>query len=259
MTSTPIRIFIGSEPKTKVPSQVLIHSIKSRTQSPVQITIMEGPEWEVPSNLHQGTGFSLRRLMIPEHCKFEGRAIYLDADQIVLADIAELWGFPDREPGPSPAWCTYQPDKHFRRGGPQTSVMVLECAKATDWKTSSIWRMLSGNAVSYTCCMHLTWIQHKPQVLPLEWNHFNDYRDGWTKLTHLTQEKHQSWYNPDKNRVTWLWEKELEAAIRAGAVNEDDFRYGLKRYGKPDPGDRRRTFGIHPYFEKYLPVFAESK
>ena len=40
------------------------------------------------------------RFSIPEHCEFKGRAIYLDIDMIVLADIAELWNHPI-----APAFC----------------------------------------------------------------------------------------------------------------------------------------------------------
>ena len=38
-----------------------------------------------------GTGFSLLRWDIPRRCNYEGFAIYLDSDQIVLADIYDLW------------------------------------------------------------------------------------------------------------------------------------------------------------------------
>ena len=45
-----------------------------------------------------GTPFSGFRFAVPELCSFQGRAIYLDADMIVLADIAELWEQPP-DPG----------------------------------------------------------------------------------------------------------------------------------------------------------------
>jgi lipopolysaccharide biosynthesis glycosyltransferase len=41
-----------------------------------------------------GYSFSGFRWAIPESCNFEGRAIYMDADVIVLCDIAELWSHP---------------------------------------------------------------------------------------------------------------------------------------------------------------------
>lgn len=37
-----------------------------------------------------GTPFSCFRYAIPELCDFEGRAVYLDADMLVLADVREL-------------------------------------------------------------------------------------------------------------------------------------------------------------------------
>jgi hypothetical protein len=37
------------------------------------------------------TGFAYERFLVPYHCGFNGRAIFLDGDMLVRADIAELW------------------------------------------------------------------------------------------------------------------------------------------------------------------------
>ena len=106
-----IRIFIGSEPKTAIAAQVLMHSIETRTRAEVEFTEMVGPAWEYPTKgVTVGTGFSLRRWMIPKAAGWHGYALYLDADQVVFGDVAELWDLVQRTAhgyARPVAWTTY--------------------------------------------------------------------------------------------------------------------------------------------------------
>jgi len=94
----PIRIFIGCAPNhDDAESQaVLKWSIRKHASMPVEITWMflSGD----PESLFHGwnsrswaTPFSGLRWAVPELAGFQGRAIYMDSDFIVLADIADLW------------------------------------------------------------------------------------------------------------------------------------------------------------------------
>lgn len=98
-----IRIFVGCAPAgLDAESQsVLEWSIRKHASLPVEITWMS--KSADPASLwHAGPGgwrtdswatpFSGFRWSVPAACDYEGRAIYLDSDFIVLADIAELWG-----------------------------------------------------------------------------------------------------------------------------------------------------------------------
>ena len=63
-----VRVYIGSEPKTEIARKVLQCSINRRTNADVEYVVMMGKEWEYDhSKFHVGTGFSLRRWMIPAH------------------------------------------------------------------------------------------------------------------------------------------------------------------------------------------------
>jgi hypothetical protein len=100
-----IRIFVGTPANNEdLESQaVLEYSIRKHASEPVDITWMKlskNPQsfWYSSAVKRQGwltqswaTPFSGFRWTIPEFCGFEGRAIYLDIDMIVMADIAELW------------------------------------------------------------------------------------------------------------------------------------------------------------------------
>lgn len=255
----PIRVFIGTEIKTRVAEKVLIHSIKSRTTRLVEFTPMIGPGWEYPiDGIKVGTGFSLRRWMIPAACGFKGYAIYLDADQIVLGDIAELWDtgralMPSVDRDERVVACTFQRDKSYpNRDAPQTSVMVVNCELVDGcWQfdISKILQWLKDNPgpERYAHFMHAQDL--RVAALPTEWNHLNVYQEGKTKLLHYTSESSQPWYKPD-HPLAYLWKKELSAALKAGAVTRADLEEALAMWGKK--ADWRPTNGLHPAYMKWL-------
>lgn len=264
-----IRVFCGSEPKTRVAELVLEYSIRRRTQAEVEFLVMgEADPWLIPSDVHQATGFSLRRWLIPEYCGFSGKAIYLDADQLVLGDIADLWAYAD---GGAAIHCTYRPDKCSQmltgiKGNPvpQTSVMVLECDRCNpeQWCRSAIFSHIraagkprSGKKVvkAYQYVMHGGLAGaldgHNVKEIPQRWNSFNEMDDS-TKLLHYTFEDTQPWYNP-KHPHARLWEEELAGAIADGFVCRADLDDALER-GRGGSRDWRRFGGMHPYWEKML-------
>lgn len=258
--SETIRIFIGTEPKTHIACQVLKHSVRRRTAAEVEFVEMIGPAWEVPADLHQGTGFSLRRFMIPAACGYEGRAIYLDADQLVLADIQDLWDAPDTAPGAA-FYCTYQLDKFYREPTPQTSVMVIECdaivkSGMLDIEFGSgvtelfedIAGWLRAAPMSYPEVMHLQWpVPVRVQRISTDWNSFNR-RTPTTKLLHYTREHQQPWYFPSHPEKD-LWRDELLATMAAGMVTKEEIRQAVLKWSPPSKG--RRAEGMHPYWEKF--------
>jgi hypothetical protein len=277
-----IRVFVGTEPKTEIAAQVLKHTILKNTQSEVEITFMIGAGWEYPiKDIKVGTGFSLRRWMIPKAAGWHGYAIYLDADQIVFADIAELWELIQstayRHPQPI-LWTTYQPDKYNKHPAPQTSVMGIDCGNAFEvwgFDIDKVLAHLRGHPTkeAYAKFMHAEWLKEKlkpepkgnsaelreddglrvnlrhPIELPVEWNHLNVYKHGQTKLLHYTKENEQPWYKPD-HKLAKHWCKALQDAIDEGLVTQEMLKEGLANWGKKQ--DWRPTNGLHPSYKKYL-------
>ncbi|MDR0236819.1 glycosyltransferase [Acinetobacter sp.] len=108
MSNDVIKIFVGCDPNNCDLEQMMVldYSIRKNTQYPVEITWMQlshdiNSPWYSDQETGQGwstakwaTPFSGFRWAIPELCDFKGRAIYMDADVIVLTDIAELWNTP---------------------------------------------------------------------------------------------------------------------------------------------------------------------
>ncbi len=280
-----IKVCIGTEPKTAIAAQVLIHSIETRidprAKPELDFVLMEGPAWEYSiKGIKVGTGFSLRRWMIPKFCDWSGGAIYLDADQIVLGDLTELFDVVGRTArcfNKPIAWTTYQPDKYNKHPAPQTSVMVLDCENAEGKWGFDIDKVLAHlrghpDKETYARFMHAEWLMPKskagtrppeylcfdeestsgfnhPIKLPVEWNHLNVYEQGLTKLLHYTKEDAQPWYKPD-HPLSHLWHRELEATMDAGRVTQEMLRFALAQWGKKE--DWRPTNGLHPFYRRYL-------
>src|SRR5262245_39672731 len=129
----PMRIFVGTDESQMVACRVLEHSIRKHTSRPVEVVPMLNvpvPTPRDPANRPR-TGFSFSRFLIPKLCGYKGRALYLDADMQVFADVAELFDAPF---GNHKVLCTnqpYVPDAWKGNGyfhpGRQMSVMMLDC------------------------------------------------------------------------------------------------------------------------------------
>jgi hypothetical protein len=99
-----VKIFIGcsANGEDAEAQGMLEYSIRSRTTADVEITWMKlsrdpaSPWYSNPATregwntVGWATPFSPFRWAIPHVCNFEGRGIYMDVDQLVRADIAEL-------------------------------------------------------------------------------------------------------------------------------------------------------------------------
>ena len=108
MKQSPIKIFVGCDPNNCDLEQMMVldYSIKKHTSHPYEIVWMQlskDPDnfWYSNPEKNEGwntqewvTPFSGFRWAIPAYCNYEGRAIYMDGDVIILSDIADLWNHP---------------------------------------------------------------------------------------------------------------------------------------------------------------------
>jgi hypothetical protein len=97
--SDPIKVFIGFDSREDVAVNVLTDSIQARASKPVQIaqvrlTQLDGI-YHRSSHPLQSTEFSFSRFLVPWMCGYQGWAVFLDADILCQADIAELWELRD--------------------------------------------------------------------------------------------------------------------------------------------------------------------
>ena len=220
-----IRVSIGSEPMQLIPTLVLKSSIVRRTKSLVEFTTSWEPErgWHILiktiPRLKNGTAFNTWRWCVPGVYGYRGKSIYLDSDQIVLADIAELW---EALPAGKMMACVKnaigvfgkkkipEPNKN------QTSVMVINNELAM-WNSKALVKEVNEGRLSYADMMQAAWLTpDEVHELDPAWNHFG-VRNRETKLLHYSHVKSQPFRDP-RHPAAGVWGQELRAAIESGFV-----------------------------------------
>ena len=221
----PVRVFVGADESQLVAARVLEHSIREHTDALVRVVPMLDVPLPMPKHRRNRprTAFSFARFAIPALCGYRGRAIYLDADMQVFADIRELW---ERPFGDNLVQVTRQDeapagwkDNSWFHPGPQMSVMVLDCGRL-DWDVAEIVRGLDEGRYSYQDLMFELCVVPPERIdttLPPEWNHLEHYEPGVTRLVHYTIVPTQPWKTADNPRRD-LWLAGYRDAVQTGAV-----------------------------------------
>lgn len=248
----PFRVFVGTEPRTRLAEEVLVHSLRRHTHFPLEVTPLIGPEWDVPDDLPSGTGFSLRRFLIPASLGYQGFGLYLDADILALGGLDPLLGKQEelRQRG-SPCAATRQPDRLHPRPTWQSSVLLLNAAA---WKAHPPeWffdRLRHG--YPYQQIMRLGFWPPGQSPLPLanSWNSFEKVPPG-TRLVHFTRVPTQPWVHPGHS-LAGLWREALVEAIAAGAVRPETFAQAVKLWDGTARKSGRRD-GLHPSYHGLFP------
>lgn len=252
-SETPIRVFVGSGLAHEVEETVFAHSLLRHASRPVEIDIIDGarhglrrfgsretrPLPEAWRGLLSGaTVYSFARFAPPELCGYEGRALYCEADQLVLGDIGELFEQPlggaalaavpyEAIRGHVPSW---QGEGHL------SSVMVFDAARCRSLSASGIaadvrsGRLAYRDAISLTArCREALGIDVAP--LPARWNDLERRFDD-TRLLHFTEKRWQPWCAPGHpESAVWiqayldcverglLQDEQLERAWRRGSIS----------------------------------------
>lgn len=118
-----IRVFVGTSEYNddKDAEQVLEYTLKKNCSENIDINFIrnvKGSFFGGYDSSNWWTPFSYLRWAVPEYCNFEGRAIYMDVDQINFRDISELF-YMDLQGNPLAV----------REKDYKTCVMVLDCEK----------------------------------------------------------------------------------------------------------------------------------
>jgi hypothetical protein len=181
------------------------------------------------------TGFSFYRFLIPKLCEYQGRALYLDADMLVFADLAELWAIPFKK---STVLCTHQSEApahwkntSFLRLGRQFSVMLLDCPRL-DWDIDKIVRGLDEGRYTYSQLMSGLCVVPPDEIadaIPPDWNRLESFEEGKTRLLHYTVVSTQPWRSTE-NPLRSVWMAAYRDALRAGAVDPVEVLRGIE-YG----------------------------
>lgn len=248
----PIRVFVGADDSQLIAAAVLEHSIRKHASLPVEFTVMKDMPVATPKDPanRPRTGFSFYRFLIPKLCGYQGRALYLDCDMQVFADMAELLEIPFDG---ATVLCTYQPeppeqwrdDPNFKPGR-HLAVMMLDCSRLR-WDVDEIVRGLDEGEYDYKQLMSDLCIVPEDQIderIPTGWNSLEQYEAGETKLLHYTVVPTQPWKN-DENPLTGIWMEEFREAVSAAAVDPELVRRSIgARYVKPSLAEELPAAGV---------------
>lgn len=223
-----IRIFIGYDPREAVAFNVLSHSIQVRSSQPVAITPinlsqLKAQMWRGRAGL-QSTEFSFSRFLTPYLCNYDGWAIFMDCDMLVLDDIAKLWEFRDDKFTVQCVKHNHVPKEKTKfLNQPQTvyekknwsSVMLLNCNKCA---------ILTPEYVNTASGLELhcfRWLSDENQIgaIPHSWNHLVDYDPAKPikEISNLHYTSGGPYYKEYSNcGYADVWKRERECMLFAG-------------------------------------------
>jgi len=179
-----IRIFIGFDPRETVAFHVLSQSIHARASEPVSITPLMlsqlGKLMTRERNPLQSTDFSFSRFLTPYLCGFEGWALFMDCDMLVLDDMAELWALRDDKYAVQVVKHDHVPEEEVKfLGAAQTkyekknwsSVMLFNCGKCQALTPEYV------NSASGLELHRFQWLESEDLIgeIPHAWNHLVAY------------------------------------------------------------------------------------
>jgi hypothetical protein len=210
-----LRVFIGFDHRQPVAFTTLVYSIMKHASEPVSITPLILST--LPISRQGLTPFTFSRFLVPWLCDFEGIAIFLDADMLVLDDIVQLGKFADAEKDV----CVSKNLLRFE----WSSVMVFNCARC---------RLLTPDYVQNAKELHsLTWAAEVGD-LPPQWNYLVGYDklNPHASLVHFTQgipcfpETHDSeygdsWRHHAREAMSALsWQELMGNSVHAAPVRQ---------------------------------------
>ena len=193
-----INVFIGYDSKEKVAFNTLAYSILRNSTKPVSITPIYLPnlrdDFVRERNNLSSTEFSFSRFMVPHLMNYKGWGVFMDCDQLMLGDIAELWRLRDDKYAVQLCKHDYTPkeDKKFL-GQVQTkyekknwsSFMLMNCNKCHELTPDYI------NSATGLQLHQFKWLESEELIgnIDVEWNHLvGEYQyNHHAKLVHFTE------------------------------------------------------------------------
>lgn len=179
-----IRVFIGYDPREEVAFNVLARSIRTRASVPVSIVPLALNQlgnlmWRERDPL-QSTDFSFSRFLVPKLCNYQGWAVFMDCDMLMLDDIANLWSLRDDKYAVMCVQHDYKPKEGTKfLGEVQTqyekknwsSLMLMNCDACHALTPEYV------NTASGLDLHRFNWLESDDLIgaIPGKWNHLVDY------------------------------------------------------------------------------------
>lgn len=172
----PLRVFIGYDPRQPLAYSVAAFSAAANSSVPVSVTPLI--QRQLPVKRKGLTEFTFTRYLVPWLCDYEGYALFIDADMLVLGDLAELpWDM-----GETVACVKHEQSKINGQslGFERASVMLFNCGRCEALDPEYI-EVLQPQAFG--------WANSDVRALDPAWNHLVGYDPprNDAKIVHFTQ------------------------------------------------------------------------
>lgn len=212
---TPIRLFVGYDPRLPFNYHVFMHSLMKHASLPVSVTPLVLNHlkaiWHREKTPDQLTDFSYTRFLVPSLCQFQGWAIFMDGTDMMLRDdIAKLWAMRDDNFDLMLVKHSDIKENHsFLNKTISTypmfnwsSLMIFNNEKCKQLSNAYV------HEASYHDLHQFKWLGNLDHIgaLPMHWNHLVGYHPpiNHASLVHWTQQA------PSKQHKTNLSPYELE-------------------------------------------------
>ena len=193
---TPLKIFVGYDPREAVAFHVCVNSIIRHASVPVSIhpLALNTLPFYAEKHTDGSNAFIYSRFLVPYLCGFKGSALFLDGDMIIKDDVAKLFAMLRIDADVAVVKHDYEtkhPVKYFGQKNENyprkqwSSVVLWNCANYPN-------RVLTPEYVAEHTGAHLhrfAWLEDwRIQALPAEWNHLVDEQphNDEAKLLHFT-------------------------------------------------------------------------
>lgn len=193
-----ISVFIGYDSKVKIAYHVLAESILKHSSEPVSIHPIYLPNLQKIHNRKQNvlasTEFSFSRFLVPYLMNYQGWAVFMDSDMVMISDITELWQLRNKKYALQVCKHEYTPNaKKKFLGNTQTiyakknwsSLMLMNCSQCKTLTTDYV------NTATGLELHQFKWLKDERLIgeIPLEWNWLvgeYPYKDN-VKNIHFTE------------------------------------------------------------------------
>jgi lipopolysaccharide biosynthesis glycosyltransferase len=221
-----IRVFIGYDSAEAVAFSVLERSIHARASapvavSPVMLSQLRGV-FERPHDALQSTEFSFSRFLTPWLAGYEGWALFMDCDMLMLEDIAGLWKLRDERFAVQVVKHAHVPREDVKfLGHTQTkygkknwsSVMLMNCARCKALTPQFV------NTASGLELHQFKWLGDDALIgeIPSRWNHLVGYDAPRPDAAVVHYTIGGPWFEEYRDcEYAGEWRREREAMLAAG-------------------------------------------
>lgn len=172
-----LNVAIGYDPRESVAAYVAAHSIYRRSSRPVQVTLLHKatmPYWR-ERDPRQSTDFAFSRFLVPYLYNYEGHTLWMDADMLVLCDVAEIFAYADERHAVHVVKHDYTPKTATKFLGAKQTVYPRKNWSSVVLFNNAACKKLTPefvNTASGATLHQFEWL-HDSQIgsLPAEYNH----------------------------------------------------------------------------------------